>query len=127
MVNLARRWVRHTLDRWGLDDRADDAILIVSELSTNALTHADCSTVLLLLMFAAGTLRIEVRDHDAQKLPVSKNPGPDDVCGRGLVIVEAIADRWGVSITTDGKSVWSELDMSQPRGSRDDGYPREAS
>lgn len=123
-VALARRWIRHTLDRWGLGDLADAAAQIASELTTNAIVHADPdSSVVLLLMFAAGTLRLEVRDRDRQNLPLPKNPTPTEIDGRGLVIVEAIADRWGVRVTSSGKSVWTELDTGQAGKSADDGRP----
>lgn len=123
-VPLARRWVRHTLGRWGLGDLADAAAQIASELTTNAIIHADPdSSVVLLLMFAAGTLRLEVRDRDRQNLPLPRNPTPTEIDGRGLIIVEAIADRWGVRVTNSGKSVWAELDTGQARKSVDDGCP----
>lgn len=123
-VPLARRWVRHTLGRWGLGDFVDAAAQIASELTANAIKHADPdSSVVLLLMFAAGTLRLEVRDRDRQNLPLLRSPTPIDIDGRGLIIVEAIADRWGVRVTSSGKAVWSELDTGQAGKPPDDGRP----
>jgi anti-sigma regulatory factor (Ser/Thr protein kinase) len=110
----ARRWVRETLARWKLDDLTESAVDITSELAANAITHATGnSSVVVLLMFAAGTLRLEVRDHDPIHLPQAKKPLPTDMGGRGLVIVEALSERWGVRVTDSGKSVWSELDVVQ--------------
>jgi anti-sigma regulatory factor (Ser/Thr protein kinase) len=117
------RWVRETLTRWQLDDLAESAVEITSELATNAITHAaGSSSVVVLLMFAAGTLRLEVRDHDPSHLPQAKNPTPKDAGGRGLVIVEALSERWGVRVTDSGKSVWSELDITYhaPTATRSD-------
>jgi len=123
-VPLARRWVRHTLGRWGLSDLVDAAAQIASELTTNAIKHADPdSSVVLLLMFAAGTLCLEVRDRDRQNLPLLRNPTATDIDGRGLIIVEAIADRWGVRVTSGGKTVWSELDTGQAGKPPADGRP----
>lgn len=114
MVQIARRWVRETLGRWGLGELADRAVQIASELVANTVRHADRdSSVVLLLMFAAGTLRLEVRDRDRRNLPVVKDPSPFDVDGRGLVIVVALSDRWGVRVTDVGKSVWGELDIAR--------------
>jgi anti-sigma regulatory factor (Ser/Thr protein kinase) len=119
-VGEARRWVRETLTRWELDELAEPAVEIVSELATNAIRHANGnSSVVVLLMFAAGTLRLEVRDRDPVNLPKPRNPAPADVDGRGLMIVDALSGRWGVRITSTGKSVWSELDIANP-GNRTD-------
>lgn len=112
-VRASRRWVRGTLTRWRLTDAAEHAEHLASELVTNAIRHAeDGFSVVVLLMYAAGTLRIEVRDHDPLNLPLVANPGPFDPSGRGLVIVEALADRWGVRVTDAGKAVWCELAVS---------------
>jgi anti-sigma regulatory factor (Ser/Thr protein kinase) len=114
-VGEARRWVRETLTRWELDDLIESAVEIASELATNAITHAKSnSSVVVLLMFAAGTLRLEVRDHDPINLPRTKNATAADIGGRGLVIVDALSGRWGVRVTDAGKAVWSELDIAQP-------------
>jgi len=109
-VRASRQWVRETLDRWRLGDAAGPAEQLVSELVTNAMRHAeDGASVVVLLMYAAGKVRMEVRDHDPLNLPLVKTPGPLDVSGRGLVLVEAIADHWGVRVTEHGKAVWCEL------------------
>jgi anti-sigma regulatory factor (Ser/Thr protein kinase) len=114
-VGEARRWVRDTLARWELDELAESAVEITSELATNAIMHAKGgSSVVVLLMFAAGTLRLEVRDRDPANLPKPWNPTPADVDGRGLMIVDALSGRWGVRVTSTGKSVWSELDIANP-------------
>jgi anti-sigma regulatory factor (Ser/Thr protein kinase) len=123
-VQMARRWVRETLGRWELGELIDSAVQISSELLANAITHAERdSSVVMLLMFAAGTLRLEVRDHDRQNLPELQIPAPTDVDGRGLVIVEALSDRWGVRVTDAGKSVWSEMDTHRGQRPPDVGQP----
>ncbi len=130
-VQASRHWVRETLTRWRLTDAADGAEHLVSELVTNAIQHAhDGFSVVVLLMYAAGALRMEVRDHDPLNLPLVTNPGPLDTSGRGLVLVEAFADRWGVRVTDAGKSVWCELAVSPrippraPTACHDQGRPR---
>jgi anti-sigma regulatory factor (Ser/Thr protein kinase) len=112
-VRASRQWVRETLNRWRLTDAAEPAESLVSELVTNAIRHAeDGASVVVLLMYAAGKVRMEVRDHDPLNLPLVKTPGPLDASGRGLVLVEALSDHWGVRVTDSGKSVWCELTAS---------------
>jgi anti-sigma regulatory factor (Ser/Thr protein kinase) len=113
-VREARLWVRDVLTSWNLSEIAFTAQQITSELLNNVIEHAeDSPTVTLLLMHAAGTLRIEARDGDTQHLPEMKNTDPLDEGGRGLLIVSALSQRWGVRVTEAGKSVWCELDTVQ--------------
>lgn len=114
-IRPARGWVREALASWALDALAEPCVQIASELVSNALSHARGeSRLTLLLMYAAGTLRVEVRDEDRVNLPVKKDPVESDIAGRGLIIVEALSERWGVRVTDLGKSVWAELDF-RPR------------
>lgn len=109
-ARAARQWARQTLSRWRLTAMTDTMEHLVSELVTNSIEHAeDGASVVVLLMYAAGMLRLEVRDHDPLNVPLFKNPTPTDARGRGLVIVNALPDRWGVRITDTGKSVWCEV------------------
>jgi anti-sigma regulatory factor (Ser/Thr protein kinase) len=120
-VAAARHWARQTLARWRLTSLAEPVEHLVSELVTNSIEHADDgASVVVLLMYAAGTMRLEVRDHDPLNVPLLKNPAPTDTRGRGLIIVQSLADRWGIRITDTGKTVWCELGVSLPRarGSR---------
>jgi len=78
-------------------------------------------SVTVLLMYAAGMLRLEVRDQDAVNVPVLKSPELGDVNGRGLVIVQALSDRWGVRVTSAGKAVWCEFAVQAPASSADGG------
>jgi len=113
-VRASRQWVRETMTRWRLTDATDVAESLASELVTNAIRHAqDGTSVVVLLMYAAGTLRLEVRDRDPLNLPLVRNAGPLDTTGRGLLLVEALADHWGVRVTDTGKSVWCELAASR--------------
>jgi anti-sigma regulatory factor (Ser/Thr protein kinase) len=104
-----RRWARETVREWRLGETADVVQQLASELVTNSVEHAQTSSVRVLLMFMAGTLRLDVADDDVVSLPVRAQPSVDDVSGRGLAIVEALSDRWGVRITRCAKSVWCEL------------------
>lgn len=114
-IRPARTWVRETLVTWDVGALAEPGALIASELATNAVVHAQtASRVVLLLMYAAGTVRLEVRDDDPVNLPVRRNPAYSGTGGRGLVVVEALSQRWGVRVIDSGKSVWAELDITPP-------------
>ncbi|WP_406511011.1 ATP-binding protein [Streptomyces sp. NBC_00212] len=117
-VPLARLSVRTTLDCWGLASLADSAVIIVSELVTNSVQHAApvrrpgrepgrCR--LTVQRPGPGLLRIEVSDHCPRRI-VCRRPRANDERGRGLLLVAALADRWDVTATPDGKSVWAELE-----------------
>ncbi len=114
----ARSWVRETLAGWGMGDLAESATQIACELATNAISHTrGDSRVLLLLMYAAGTLRLEVRDEDPINLPAKRDSADSNEWGRGLIIVGALSQRWGTRVTDYGKSVWAELDFAPRRES----------
>lgn len=88
-------------------DRVDDVALLTSELVTNAVTHAR-SAADVTLRRDGRAVRVEVRDRDVA--PPRKRR-PDERGGRGLHLVEAIADRWGIETRHPGKVVWFEIDL----------------
>lgn len=111
-IRTARGFVTQTLGAYAVGAAVvQDAVLIVSELLTNAVLHgsdsAECDVTVKLIAIAT-SLRIEV--HDASPLtPVQRPEGEGAENGRGLVIVDGLADRWGWEPTADGKFVWCEL------------------
>jgi anti-sigma regulatory factor (Ser/Thr protein kinase) len=114
-VAACRAWSRQTMARWRLSETTTGVVeQLISELVTNSIEHANGVSVTVLLVYAAQTLRIEVRDNDSGNLPVLKDPELADTDGRGLIIVEALADHWGVRVTDTGKSVWCDLAIPQP-------------
>jgi serine/threonine-protein kinase RsbW len=109
-VRLARQATSVVLTAWQLADVEENAVLIVSELATNAIRHATGTDVIALDLLAARTwLRIEVQDTDRQ-WPQPRIPDYFDESGFGFVLVDALAGKWGVRETEDGKAVWAELD-----------------
>ncbi|MGW6598266.1 ATP-binding protein [Streptomyces sp. NPDC055036] len=116
-VGLARPELRKALAGWGLSGLEDSALLILSELLTNAARHARVSPgreIETRYLAAPGRLRIEVHDASRER-PRPKAPGPDACEGRGLVIVDALADQWGVSERGGvGKVVWATLSVPDP-------------
>ncbi|MGW3157915.1 ATP-binding protein [Streptomyces sp. NPDC001089] len=112
-VGVARRHVGDLLSEWGVDPETyDNAVLLVSELVTNALTHTASEWIVCRLHIAQGPLHIEVEDQKrGWTLPSRRRPGPEDQCGRGLLLVGALSSDWGVRDTADGSGrvVWAVL------------------
>jgi DNA-binding NarL/FixJ family response regulator len=106
---VARAFVETTLQDWSCDDLLDDTQLLVSELVTNAVTHAD-SQCRLELRLAPEVLRVEVADVGGGS-PEPQSIDLHRASGRGLMIVSAISTAWGIdpADTGDGKVVWAEL------------------
>lgn len=114
----ARRFVSAALAGGPFEQRTDDAILVVSEMVTNALLHAE-PPVSVNLAQLDGHLRIEVRDG-AHRPVLAEAPASDDsMTGRGLAVVDALAVRWGVDPEPEGKLVWAELGESCEVGESD--------
>ncbi|MGZ4740020.1 MAG: MEDS domain-containing protein [Ilumatobacteraceae bacterium] len=103
----ARRFVADRLMAWGRDAYVDDASIIVAELATNAVLHAR-SEFIVALSTHGDTVRVSVRDASS-RLPAMQHPTPDSISGRGLVLVAAVAQRWGTELLPDGKVVWADL------------------
>lgn len=107
-VPEARRALRELLTHWGRPGRSEIAELLTSELVTNALIHTDRDAVLTATV-SARALRVEVRDFVGRR-PRPRMPDIDDgTHGRGLILVESLADAWGVRAHGVGKAVWFEL------------------
>jgi two-component sensor histidine kinase len=107
-VAAARRLLRSTLDAHATSS-ADDAVLMISELVTNAVRHAR-TRLHVSVSIADRTLRVEVSDDDPT-LPVAPALEHHATSGRGLRIVDNLADRWGATPTDAGKTVWFELQI----------------
>ncbi|MFF9295998.1 ATP-binding protein [Streptomyces sp. NPDC014764] len=109
-VARLRRAVGIHLTAWGLDDQVDTVQLCVSELVSNIVTHVGAGTpASLALSTGGGRLRVEVRDPDTRALPTLVDAEDDAEGGRGMALVAALADRWGVELYTDHKVTWCEV------------------
>ena len=103
---MARDALRCWLEGWGCPSAvADDAVLVTSELVTNAVVHA-ASSARLSATLHAGRLRLEVYD-DSVELPRPRDSS-ETAGGYGLQFVASLADDWGWSPTPTGKLVWAE-------------------
>ncbi|MEU6776922.1 SpoIIE family protein phosphatase [Streptomyces sp. NPDC046759] len=122
-VATARSFVRDTLQGWGFADIVDDAVVLTSELVTNAVVHAGTHADVLCLRTEDG-VRIEVSDrYPEREVPLQNAPAtmgsPDREGGRGLQLCAALATRWGVDYTPTHKHVWFQLNLPErPVGTR---------
>lgn len=115
-VGRARRWARSRIARSGIGDDeplAETLVLLISELVTNAVVHTGCPAVLRMLFAAEGGVRVEVADT-SDRPPKPRHAQGDDTNGRGLELVDGLADRWGWQPEGAGKSIWCELDRVSP-------------
>jgi anti-sigma regulatory factor (Ser/Thr protein kinase) len=99
--------VVETLTRWGCEELVADAAVVVTELATNAVVHAQ-SDFTVALLSRPGDVRISVRDT-SDALPVLGDLAVAALSGRGVALVAAMASRWGTDRTSDGKVVWAEF------------------
>ncbi|MFE9608103.1 SpoIIE family protein phosphatase [Streptomyces sp. NPDC006012] len=107
----ARQLLRALLHDWASADQVDSAVLLISETVTNVLLHTDTDALLLAEISGAPgrrRLRVEVTDS-GDALPRRRCPGELACGGRGLVLIEGLADAWGVDPRGKGKCVWFEL------------------
>ncbi|MGW2491915.1 ATP-binding protein [Streptomyces sp. NPDC001606] len=112
-VPAARRFTEWSLHYWGLSawERSGDVSLCVSELATNAVLHGvPPGRGFLLRLGCDGTVvRVEVHDSGPGTPVVEEE---QDEGGRGLLLVAALADKWGVGERRPGKAVWCEFGLS---------------
>jgi PAS domain S-box-containing protein len=106
-VAAARRHVRALLEDTGREDLVESAVLVVSELATNALLHAGSDIDLAGTVDSSG-LRVEVGDGSSH-LPSRRRYAATSGTGRGLLMLESIVDDWGVTQHAGGKTVWFHL------------------
>lgn len=130
-VGRARRWARSRLAGSGIgadEPLAETLILLISELVTNAVVHTGCPAVLRMRLSEApdapdapeeaagagpGTVRVEVADVSARP-PRQRHADGEATNGRGLELVDGLADRWGWQAEGTGKSIWCEVDRCEP-------------
>lgn len=115
-ARLARLLATERLRAWGLPH--DTAALVIAELAANAALHGRVpgrNFRITLVVTASGpmaTLRVEVRDPRTERLPTVRRRGETDgESGHGLLLVEQLADRWGVVPELICKTVWAELSL----------------
>ncbi|MFF4338790.1 SpoIIE family protein phosphatase [Kitasatospora sp. NPDC001540] len=110
-ISELRGELRDALRRWGVPELIDTAELLSSELVTNAIRHTDRDAMFTARLYqeqGRARLRVEVED-ESDLWPTRRTPGEQASSGRGLMLVEALADTWGVEPRGSGKRMWFEL------------------
>ncbi|GEB47635.1 MULTISPECIES: ATP-binding protein [Streptomyces] len=112
-VSRARSRLSGQLRRWGFpEELGHTALLVISEFVTNAVLHTDSGRIGCNIQLDGQRLRIEVTDEGTERcVPRARSAAPEEVGGRGLQLVGALTERWGVSAgdTPCGRKVWAEL------------------
>jgi anti-sigma regulatory factor (Ser/Thr protein kinase) len=104
----ARRQVRTAICTWGIPVDPDVAILLTSELVTNAILHEASGTVMLTITCICDQLRVDVHDT-SRRAPVPVDAAADSETGRGLMLVATLSTDWGYHRTSVGKAVYFTL------------------
>ncbi|WP_030169631.1 ATP-binding protein [Streptomyces sp. NRRL S-813] len=104
-----RRIVRSHLTEWDLTELADALELAVTELIANVVRHVPDRRCTLLVLRQTAGVRVEVSDGSPRLPAAPRDLAPDAECGRGLLLLDAVVDKWGVEPHgTGGKTVWFE-------------------
>ena len=106
-VPAGRRFVAARLDDWACSHVIETATLLTSEILTNAVVHG-LAPVRLRLRRTDTEVAVIVSDR-SRNLPQPRRAGPTDESGRGLILLDVLATRWGAHATADGKDVWFTL------------------
>jgi Histidine kinase-like ATPase domain len=114
-VGAARDFAGATLERWGVEERRDDIVVVVSELLTNALRHTQPTEGLVwhrrpvrLGLLQPGPWVMCAIADPSQQLPAPREPGCYEESGRGLHVVASLSDQWGCTSPSPlGKVVWA--------------------
>jgi anti-sigma regulatory factor (Ser/Thr protein kinase) len=115
----ARSQVRAAIGAWDIPVDVNVAVLLTSELVTNAIRHEAGETVTLAITGSRDQLRVDVHDT-SRSLPVLVEAPVDAEAGRGLMLVARLSDEWGMYLTPAGKAVYFTLafqpDMAESGG-----------
>ena len=116
-ASRARRLAERALQGWNLSDRADDVLLVTTELVQNVTQHTDDGGELRLRLDGDAIL-VEVTDTNPDE-PQVRRPDADRTGGRGMLLIASVARQWGSRPAAwagqAGKTVWAELARRLPR------------
>jgi serine/threonine-protein kinase RsbW len=109
-AEAARKLVKTALAAWHLDELTDSGALLVTELVANAVKHTNTRNIRVVVSRPSERfVRIGVVDK-ARAMPQMVKPSDDLLTsGRGLLLIDALAERWGTDVYRWGKQVWAEL------------------
>ncbi|MFI0820495.1 ATP-binding protein [Streptomyces sp. NPDC021098] len=104
-AEAARRLVRTALAAWGQEDLIDDAALVITELVSNSVNHARLESIRVVITRPSEEfIRLGVSDRTRAAPLLRTDSGGESTRGRGLLIVDALTERWGGRICTAGAS-----------------------
>lgn len=109
---IARAFIQGVLAHHGDAELGETATLLVSELVTNAYLHASSSVDIDVHCCPGHRVAVAVKDTCTEPAAVADPTERDGTTGRGLLLIDALADDWGNHITSDGKTVWFRLQRS---------------
>ncbi|MET9803976.1 ATP-binding protein [Streptomyces sp. NPDC006368] len=109
-----RRILRMFLTRWDMAELTDAAELAMTELVANVVRHVPGRRCTMLILRRPEGLRVEVTDGSDRPPLTERRADALDEGGRGLLLVEAVTDRWGTVPLAGGKTVWFECDAKRP-------------
>lgn len=119
-AGAARRYIRDVARSWELLPEAVDTLeAITGEFVANALEHGHSQSVTVALSLAAGTVTVSLTDEGTGHVFVLGVAGPEQESGRGLLIVDALATRWGQLQTGGRFTVWAEVDVRHDPAHKD--------
>jgi anti-sigma regulatory factor (Ser/Thr protein kinase) len=107
----ARAFLRATLETWELDGLGEVTELLTSELVSNVTRHVG-SPMTVRALRGPSRIRVEV-DDDSRTAPVLRHPSAHEPRGRGILLIDALADEWGTELRDHGKTVWFEIDATR--------------
>lgn len=110
-IASARAFVSEAMGQLA-EDLRERAVLMTSELASNAIRHAHSPFTVTTTMDSA-EFRVSVTDAGGA-VPLPQHSSPTDTSGRGLLIVDALADRWGTEIERGSTTVWFSLTLTPP-------------
>jgi anti-sigma regulatory factor (Ser/Thr protein kinase) len=122
----ARSRVRAAIYAWDVPVDTAAAVLLTSELVTNAIRHETGETIMLVISCARGQLRIDVHDTSCS-VPMLVDGPTDAETGRGLMLVSSLSTEWGYYRTPAGKAVYFTLSLETGPDEGKDGSPRTVS
>ncbi|MEV0278499.1 ATP-binding protein [Streptomyces sp. NPDC050610] len=108
-AEIGRKIVRDVLGVWHLKDLSDRAALVVTELIANAVGHTPCREIRLVVgRPSSAWVRVAVVDREPSRLPALGRAAFDDESGRGLLLIDSLADRWGCDLRGSGRRPWGK-------------------
>ncbi|MFD9137078.1 ATP-binding protein [Streptomyces bottropensis] len=115
-AGVARRLVRTALAAWHQDDLIDNAENVITELVSNAVDHGRLPSIRILVTCSSeGWIRLGVVDRSRVLPTLPADSNGDQIRGRGMVLVDALSDRWGTDLHRWGKTFWAELKVEVER------------